>query len=273
MGFSALAAALWGGLYVVSQLAFQDRLPPVTVSFVRLAIGAAALVAVLRRLPGIREPRLAGLGALVAVTVLVQSYGTLLAGAATGSLLTLMTPVFVALLAPLVLHEPTRLLQWLGIALGIAGALLIAGLHPGGSVLGDLLLVAASLSWALFTVGGARLVRERGALAVTTGASLWALPLVLVAALIELALGATVHVSPGGVLALVYLGLGATALGWWAWYRGVAVAPAASAAVPFLLQPLVGVGLAQVLFHGEVSIGLLAGGLLVAAGMLAASRA
>jgi drug/metabolite transporter (DMT)-like permease len=269
--YGALAAALWGGLYVASQLAFTD-LPPGVLSLVRLAIGVAALAAVLRRLPPLREGRLVVLGALVAVTVLVQAWGTYLSGAALGSLLTLMTPPFVALLAPLVLGERTSLTRWLGIALGLAGATVILGPARGGSVLGDVLLVGASLSWATFTVLGAGLVRARGALEVTTGASAWALPFVGAAALVEAILHLPVHVTAGGILALLYLGLGATALGWWAWYRGLERSPAAAAAVPFLLQPVVGVGLSLLLFGLALSPAFVAGSLLVGTGMLVAAR-
>jgi probable blue pigment (indigoidine) exporter len=273
MRWSALAAALWGGLYVVSQLAFADHLPPATLSLVRLALGVAALLVAMRGVPALLEPRLVVLGGLVTATLLVQSYGTYLSGAATGSLLTLLTPVFVALLAPWLLHERSRPRQWAGIVLGLAGAALVIGPAGAGSLVGDALLVGASLAWSAFTVVGAPLVRERGALAVVTAASVWGLPLLVVAAAVELALGTTLRVTPTGVLDLLYLGFGATALGWWAWYRGIEKLPAAAAAVPFLLQPVVGVGLSAVLFHAPITVAFAAGSALVAGGMLVASRA
>ncbi len=272
MIYSGLAAALWGGLYVASQLAFADHIPPAALSVLRLGLGVLALVLAMRRLPNLRDKRLAGLGALVAATLVVQSYGTLLSGAATGSLLTLLTPVFVALMAPVALGEPTRPLQWLGIALGIVGAAVVIGPAGAGSLAGDVLLVAASLTWAAFTVLGAPLVRERGALEVTTAASAWGLPLILAAAAVELGLGASIRVSPGGTLMIAYLGFGATALGWWAWYRGIERAPAAAAAVPFLLQPVVGVGLSAAFLGARLGLAFVLGAVLVAAGMLVASR-
>ena len=273
MSWSALAAALWGGLYVVSQLAFADHLPPSALSALRLAIGLAALIAVRRGLPRLGEPRLALLGALVGATLLVQAYGTYYSGAATGSLLTLLTPVFVALLAPLLLGERSRPAQWAGIGLGVAGAALVIGPAGAGSPAGDLLLVAASATWAAFTVVGAPLVRARGALAVTTAASAWALPLVAAAAVVELAGGAQFRLTGAGALDLLYLGLGATALGWWAWYRGLERLPAAAAAVPFLLQPIVGVGLSALLFAAPITPLFAAGSVLVGLGMLVAARA
>ncbi|MEP7105120.1 MAG: DMT family transporter [Chloroflexota bacterium] len=271
MIWSALAAALWGGLYVVSQLAFGNHLPPATLSLARLAIGVAALLVALRAIPCWRERRVALLGAIVAVTLLVQSFGTYLSGAATGSLLTLMTPVFVALMAPFFLRETTRLTQWVGIGLGIVGAAIVIGPASGGSLLGDVLLVLASLTWAAYTVLGGALVRERGALAVTTAAAAWAIPLMVVAAVVELALGARPALDAAGLAELLYLGLGATALGWWAWYRGVEGAPAAAAAVPFLLQPVVGVGLSALFLGARLTIAFALGSVLVAAGMLVAS--
>jgi drug/metabolite transporter (DMT)-like permease len=269
--YGAVAAALWGGLYVVSQLAFSD-LPPGVLSLIRLAIGVAALALVLRRPPAVRERRLLLLGVLIALTVLVQAWGTYLSGAALGSLLTLMTPPFVALLAPVFLRERTSLIRWVGILVGVAGAAIVIGPARSGSLLGDLLLVAASLSWAAFTVLGAGLVRASGALEVTTAASALALPWVAVAALVEVVLHVPVHFTVSSVLSLLYLGLGATALGWWAWYRGVETAPAAVAAVPFLLQPVVGVGLSILVFGLTMSPAFLAGSLLVGVGMLVASR-
>lgn len=41
------AAALWGGLYVVSMWGFES-VPPVTLAFLRVLVGAAALLAVVR---------------------------------------------------------------------------------------------------------------------------------------------------------------------------------------------------------------------------------
>jgi drug/metabolite transporter (DMT)-like permease len=269
--WSALAAALWGGLYFVSQLAFGNHLPPATLSLARLAIGVGALLLALRAIPPWRERRVALLGAIVAVTLLVQAFGTYLSGAATGSLLTLSTPVFVALMAPFVLREPAHLTQWVGIGLGITGAAIVIGPAGAGSLLGDVLLVLASLTWAAYTVIGGGLVRERGALAVTTASAAWALPFVLAAAGVELALGARPAINAAGLAEVLYLGLGATALGWWAWYRGVEGAPAAAAAVPFLLQPVVGVALSTLFLGARLTPAFALGSGLVAAGMLVAS--
>ncbi|HEY8811891.1 MAG TPA: DMT family transporter [Candidatus Dormibacteraeota bacterium] len=270
LAWPLLAAALWGGMYVVSRLTF-DSIPPITLGLLRLLIGVAVLGLVLRRVPRLRDRRLAGLGALLAATLMLQFWGTDLAGAAAGSLLTLLTPVFVAVLAPLVLQERTRGRQWAGIALALIGAVVVSGGGTGASLLGDVLLVGGSLTWAAYTVLGAPLVRKLGALEITTGASLWALPMMVPGTVLELARGAHLALTGGGVLGALYLGVFATALAWWAWYRGVERLPAVTAAVFFLAQPVVGIALSIPIFHFPLTLGFAGGTLLVVVGMLLAT--
>jgi len=270
LAWPLLAAALWGGMYVVSRLTF-DAIPPITLGLLRLLIGVAVLALVLRRLPLLRDLRIAGLGALLAGTLMLQFWGTYLAGAAAGSLLTLLTPIFVAVLAPLVLKESTRLRQWLGIVVALAGATIISGGATGGSLLGDLFLVGASLTWGAYTVLGAPLVRRLGALEITAGASLWAIPMMVPGTLIELAAGRPLLLTGAALLGALYLGVFATALAWWAWYRGVERLPAVTVAVFFLAQPVVGVALSIPIFHFPLTLGFLGGSALVVVGMLLAT--
>ncbi|MGH7776272.1 MAG: DMT family transporter [Candidatus Dormibacterales bacterium] len=274
MLWPALASALWGGMYVVSRLAFAD-VPPVTLGLARLLVGVAALLGVLRAAPPVRDQRMPFLGAVLAATLMLQFWGTDLAGAAAGSVLTLATPVFVALLAPSLLGEPTGARQWAGIGLALCGALLVAsgsGAAGARSAGGDALLLASAAAWALFTVAGAAPVRRRGALPVTAAASVWAIPFLVPGAAVEAARGMSFHPSPGSLAAVLYLGLGATALAWWAWYRGVERLPAATAAAFFLIQPVVGVALSVPVFGLRPGPGLVGGGVLVAAGILITSR-
>jgi drug/metabolite transporter (DMT)-like permease len=257
-------------MYIVSRLAFSD-VPPITLGLARLVIGVVVLSLALRRLPQLRDRRLALLGVIVAATLITQFWGTALAGAAAGSLLTLTTPVFVALLAPLVLGEPTLPHQWVGIGLAVAGAVLISGLARGDSLLGDGLLILSALAWAAFTVIGARPVREVGALRVSLAAGVWAIPFMLPGTAWELLSGQHFALTGGALLSMLYLGVFATAFAWWAWYRGVERLPAATSSVTFLLQPVFGVGLSIPIFGLRPGLGFGAGSVLVAVGTVVAS--
>ena len=270
LAWPLLAASLWGGMYVVSRLTF-DAIPPITLGLVRLLVGLAVLGAVLRRLPALRDLRLAGLGALLAGTLMLQFWGTDLAGAAAGSLLTLLTPVFVAVLAPFFLRERTGPRQWAGIGVALVGAVTISGGGTGPSLLGDLLLVGASLTWAAYTVFGAPLVRRLGALEITAGASVWAVPLMIPGTAVELLAGRHLALTGGAILGALYLGAFATALAWWAWYRGVERLPAVTASVVFLAQPVIGIALSIPIFHFPLTLGFAAGSGLVVLGMLLAT--
>jgi len=80
------AAALWGGMYVVSAGTF-DAIPPLTLGVLRLVIGVAVLVAVFRGRLGLAaapKRRMAAAGAVVAVTMVMQFVGTSLTGGAEG---------------------------------------------------------------------------------------------------------------------------------------------------------------------------------------------
>ena len=270
MGWPLLAAAIWGGMYVVSRLVLYD-VPPITLGLIRMAVGGVALLPFIKGLPHFRDRRLIVPSLALAATMMFQLWGTDLAGAAAGSVLTLTTPVFVALLAPYVLHESSSLVQKTGMLVALVGAVAIPGAAVGASWLGDLLLVLAALAYAVFSVYGATMVRERGALDVIAGASLGAVPFLIPGTVIELATGQHFHLQPSSLLGVLYLTVIATSLAGWAWYRGLERLPAVTAAVFFLAQPVVGVGLSIVILHEPLTWLFAAGSLLVAFGMLMAS--
>lgn len=94
--------------------------------------------------------------------------------AANSSLILACTPVFVALLSVALGHERLGRFHWLGLAFSLAGMYLVAGRHASlaqASAIGDLVTVAATLCWAVYTVG-ARDVLTRHSPLVVTGYSL-----------------------------------------------------------------------------------------------------
>lgn len=294
-----LASCLWGGMYVVSRASF-GAIPPVTLAALRVVIGGVALALALRLMRGrhaaVGQPwrradhlRALGCGALVAACILTQFVGTALASAHDGALLTTITPVFIVPLAWLLLGERPGWRVAAGMGLAVAGVAVVvaaetaAGGTSGGSAgqgqvyLGDALLLLSALFWALFTVVGAPLTRRFSALAASGAACLWAIPLILPLVPVELALrgphAAPVALTPASVAAVLYLGIGATALAWWLWYRGVARLPAGIAAVFFFAQPVVGGLLSGLLLHEQLGGGFWLGGAVLAVGILIVSWA
>jgi drug/metabolite transporter (DMT)-like permease len=287
------ASALWGGMYVVSAGTF-DAIPPLTLGVLRLAIGVAVLAAAFRdrlRLGGAPRGRIVAAGAIVAITIVMQFVGTSLTGGAEGALLTTTTPVFVLLFGVLLEGERVRRIAWAGCAVALAGVAVLAArsggfggpagaavILPGGAavpraLMGDLLLVASAATWALVTSVGRPLVAAVGAFRAILGASAVAVVLLLPFVPLELSGRTLPPITPLTVAAVLYLGIGATAVAWSLWYRGYAAAPPAVAAAAFFAQPVVGAALGVLVLGEVLGPAFVGGAALIAAGVLGIAAA
>jgi drug/metabolite transporter (DMT)-like permease len=292
-GLSPLAAScLWGGLYVVNKASFSS-IPPITLGLLRLLVGGAVLWVALQITSRLRHTssmqgklsrqelrRLPLLGACVAATVITQSVGTNLATAHDGALLTTTTPIFILPLAWLLLGERPGWRVIAGMLVAMVGIVLVVELQQGRSssttswgqaLLGDTLLIVSALLWALFTVLGTPLVRRSSALVVSTYASLWSLLFMAPFALWEVMHHAPALPTIASVGSVLYLGIGATALAWFLWYKGVERLPASVAAVFFFAQPVVGGLLSALFLHETLGINFWLGGAVLAGGIVLAS--
>ena len=287
------AAALWGGMYVVSAGTFAT-IPPLTLGVLRLVIGVAVLAVVFRGRLGLRgapRGRIVAAGGVVAVTIVMQFVGTSLTGGAEGALLTTTTPIFVLVFGVLLEGERVRRIAWGGCAVALAGVAVLAtrsggfggagGVEvalPGGitltrAVLGDLLLVASAATWALFSSVGRPLVAAVGAFRAILGASAVAIVVLLPFVPLELAGRTFPPITALTAAAVLYLGIGATAIAWSLWYRGYAAAPPAVSAAAFFAQPVIGAVLGVLLLGEVLGPAFLAGAALVAGGVLGIAAA
>lgn len=280
-----VAAALWGGLYAVSAGTFQ-KVPPITLNVLRLVVGLVVLLVAFRGRIGwglapIRRVLVAGV--VVAVTMLLQFGGTSLTGAAEGAILTTTTPAFVLLFGALLEGERVRRLAWLGVLVALAGVVVLA-LRPAAAagsgaattdaptlarLAGDLMLVGAAATWALFSSIGRPLVAAVGAFRAILQATLVAVVLLVPLVPFELAGRSLPPIEPATIGAVLYLGIGSTAVAWSLWYRGYAAAPPAVSAAAFFAQPIVGATLGVVVLGERLGPAFIAGSVLIAAGVVA----
>ena len=281
-----LAAAFWGGMYVVSKWGF-DAIPPVTLAFLRVVVGAAVLWGVVRlRYPSRRFTRgewrsFAALGGWVALTLATQFVGTELTTASEGSLITVLTPVFTVFIGVIVLGEHLTQRRTVGVGLALAGTLVVLGGQydlaavGAGSAVGIAMLVVASVGWAADTVWGKPLVRRYSALETATYSTLLAVPMLAVFVPFELWMRgispAELPMTPPVVAAVLYLGVLSTAAAWYCWYKGLAYADAGTVAVYFFAQPLVGAALGALLLDEPIGGWFVAGGLIMAVGIYVVS--
>ena len=269
---------LWASAFV----AIREAVPALGwehLSVLRLAVAAVVLgaLATARRVgrPARRDLPLLGLCALSGMTAyqVLLNAGEVTVPAATASLLVNVSPIFTALMAVALLGERLPARGWAGVALGFAGAGVIA-LAAGGGVrlsAGALLVLGAALAQATFFVSQKALLRRYGGLAVTA----WAMGLGA-AMVLPLAPGLPADVAaapPAALLAVAFLGLGASALGFMTWAYAVArIDVTAAAGTLYAVSPVAAiVGWVAL---GEVPSALTAvGGAIALSGVAITARA
>jgi drug/metabolite transporter (DMT)-like permease len=151
--------------------------------------------------------------------------------------------------------ERPRPLFWL---FSLMGAGIVAGyaLFNGGeaSAVGDLLMVAAVVVCGLGYAEGARLSRTLGGWQVISWALLVALPLMLLLTITHLpAPDAFAKVSAPAWFGFGYVSLFSMLIGFVFWYRGLVQGGIAAVGQLQLFQPFMGLGLAALLLHEQVS--------------------
>lgn len=279
------AAAIWGGMYVVSKFVL-GYVPPLSLVELRLVIGTATL-ALLMRLTGapvVRRrdlPLMALLGFVgLCVSMVAQFEGTKLSTAANGSLITCATPAFMLLFGwPLLGERPTRLrLVSLGLATaGVAVTTLLdpgpaAGAEAAAELAGNVLLGVAAVTWALYSTLG-RVASARYPVLVTTcyatgfGALFTALLVPL-----ERAQAAAQPLPPLVWLGILYLGVVSTAGAFYLWNKSIELLGVALPSLLFFAQPVVGGALGALLLGERLTPVYFAGGALIALAVLLTSR-
>jgi drug/metabolite transporter (DMT)-like permease len=269
---------LWG---FVGVLAFSLTLPLTRIAVGGLSplfIGAgraviAALLAALvlgitrqRRPHGSQWWRLALVAAgVVAGFPLLTSYALTTASASHGAVVIALLPAATAVFAVLRGHERPPLPFWIFAALGAVAAVAFASLQADGfgpPVWTDLLFFAAVIAAALGYSEGALLSRELGAWQAISWALVLAAPVMIVLTVIAWAL------QPPDATAVewasfAYLAAVSMFLGFFAWYRGLAIGPVARVSQVQLVQPVMTLAWAALLLGEQLTVPLLLGGLVV----------
>jgi len=213
---------------------------------------------------------------MVSVGLLLSNIFFLLAlrymPAAPANLIVYLWPLMIVLIgAPLGLIAFRRR-HLLSIALGLAGAALVIGPGmvgglAGGSWTGIGLAAASGLAWAIFCVF--RLWQGADAPeALTGGLALSA----VIGAVVHLATEATVAPSSAALVSALLNGMVPLALGNLAWDHGIRRGDRALLTVSVYATPLVSALILIVFGYAEATTGLLAGGLLIAAGSIISAR-
>jgi drug/metabolite transporter (DMT)-like permease len=275
------AASIWGGMYVVSKVVL-DVIPPFALLSLRLLMGAMALglVILFRRNKPIFTREQFWKSLLVGfvgygISLGFQFVGTKLSTASNGSLVTSATPAFVLIFAPFLLGEKTTTRRIIALVISTLGVLAVidprtAELSPG-LFWGNLSLLAAALTWALYSVLVRKVSQSGDLLTSSTIMLLGGLPSSFALGIWEIntqGMGAITLEIIGGLL---FLGIISTAIAMFLWNYAFAELPAAVASLTFFAQPVVGTLLGWYFLSEKITPLFLAGGALIAVGILIAT--
>lgn len=289
-----LCCLLWAGAYVTGKIAIGTTeapgFGPFRAAFFRFGVAGAILVlwGLWKDAAGLRIARedwpafgrLALLGMCLTYTF---NYGGLALSTGTAAALIMATePVWIALLAVLFLKERLTLPRFLGIVLGLTGAVMVVlstqrtggGSTPAATqaMMGNLLMVLSLLWEAGAVLTAKRLTaRYKGETIVTYEFLLGALMLAPFAAW-EMYQRGPLHPTAAAWGSFAYLLIACTLIAYTVWFRLLALTDASELTVFIFLQPVVGTLIGVFLLHDPFSAVTLAGAALVLGGVWGITR-
>lgn len=175
-----IAHLIWGANFVVAKVTLQE-FPPMSLAFLRFGLAIILItpffLAERKKIKVDRKdlPGLIGVGVLI-ITLNVAFFfeGIVRTTAINASVLTLIIPALSVLFGWAFLKEKIFIINLVGIAIGILGALvliklpeILLGEIPGKEIIGNLLIILASICWVLGSVFARKLLKKYSSLLVT----------------------------------------------------------------------------------------------------------
>ncbi|NJI58181.1 DMT family transporter [Microbacterium oxydans] len=274
-------AGLWWGLLGVTAFSFTlpftriavDGLSPLFIGAGRAVVAALlagiALAATRQRIPTrVQWGRLAIVaGGVVAGFPLLTSFAMTTTPASHGAVVIGLLPAATAVAVVVRTGERPNRSFWIFAIVGAVAAVVFAALQNGGLgslTTADLLLFGAVLAAAIGYAEGGLLARELGSWQTVSWALIAAAPLMGVLTMVS-AIQQPPAASPVQWLAFAYLAAVSMFLGFFAWYRGLAIGPMAQVSQIQLVQPVMSIAWAALLLHEPIGWATAVGGLAVIA--------
>lgn len=248
------AVIAWGASFIATKLALRD-LTPFTVVWLRFAIGVIILgIATKMRnqfsLPRRREWLYLGVLGFIGITFhqWLQSTGLQTAQASTTAWIVATTPIFIAFLSWIFLHEKIGILQVSGFFLAAIGVVMvvsrgnISDLFSGHfGTAGDILILISAPNWAVFSILSSWGLKKFPAtqmmfLVMTIGWLLTSIFFFSGKGFLELP-----HITLQSLIGVCFLGVFCSGLAYIAWYDGLQALPASRIGAFLYMEPLVAV--------------------------------
>lgn len=272
LGWGLVGVATFSFTVPLTRIAL-DGLSPLFIGAGRAVVAAllaATALALTRQAPprGRQWLRLAVVaGGVVGGFPLLTSYALTEVPAAHGAVVIALLPAATAVIAVLRTRERPVPAFWVFSACGAAAAVAFAVLQGGGLThvqRADVLLLVGVVVCAIGYAEGALLARELGAWQTISWALVVALPVMLLLTAVSIA-----QEPPAGSAVdwtcFAYLSSMSMYLGFFAWYRGLAIGPMAQVSQVQLVQPVLSIAWAGLLLSEDITLATFAGGLAVIA--------
>ena len=224
---------IWGVNFTVVKVVLRE-IDPLAFNALRFPFAVLAVWVLMRwqgrrMIPRARDwAKVTGLSLLGHVAYQVFFIiGLALTLAGNASLMLATVPMWIAILSPALGYERFSWMILGGFLIAITGLTLVilggaSGMALGGETLrGDLLILGASVVWALYTILGRRAVRRNGALEVTAWTLWLGAPALILIGLPSLLRTDLASLSAGAWAGIVYAGAMAVGVAYFIWYRGV----------------------------------------------------
>jgi drug/metabolite transporter (DMT)-like permease len=273
--------AIWGGTFVGGKYVVAS-LTPLMGSFARYVIACVALLVAAFALEG-GLPRLTRrqlTGTLVLGLLGVFAYNLFFMGAlarvpaSRAALIIAMNPVITISISSLVLGERLSPGRWLGVVVALVGVWIVVSrgdimsVAGAGVGTGELFMLAAVTSWALYTVIGRQVLKGLSPLAATNYAALWGTLMLGAVAAPHFAELSARQFDWKVVVSLLYLGVLGTAVAFVWYYTSIKRFGASVSAIFTNLVPVFGVAISVLLLGESLLASMLIGGAVAICGVM-----
>lgn len=276
---------LWGGTWIAGRVLSQT-MHPMNAAFLRFCLASVFLMGLAARaekgVPKLALKHVPLVAFLGASGVFFYSYffftglQTITAGRA--ALIVACIPVCIAALSAVLYKERLAPSRIAGIFLSLFGVVMIISdgapwsLLGGGVKRGDLFILGCVVSWTAYSLGGRQAMKSLPPLTSVAWSCVFGCAFLFPAALFSGLGGETLAASPLDWLCIAYLGILATGLAYYWYYRGIQAIGASRAGIFINLVPVFAVALGFLLLNEPLGLSLLVGGSMVVGGVWLTNR-
>ena len=275
-----LTAFLWGGTFIAGK-GLAGKVDPYCAAFLRFAIASTFLIFLTRKAEG-RLPRIngkqamnilfLGLTGIFAYNILFFT-GLSLINANRASLIIATNPIFISLFSVLLFKDKLSVLKLTGLVLSVSGALVvissgdISNIFKTGIGRGELAIFGCVISWVSYSLMGKPLMHTLSPMAAVCYSAIAGTLMLFIPALAH---GLFSNIPTYGFMEwidLFYLGFFGTVLGFFWYYEGIQKIGPMKAGVFINFVPVSAILLSYFILDEPVTKELLAGAVLVIAGV------